>query len=101
VSVVAQEHGDGVILQTHNQGAPIPGAALKSIFEPMVRLPEQNGDKNATGLGLGLYIAHEVVAAHGGTIRVTSIEKEGTTFTVQLPRHPPRKTDRRQPHPPP
>jgi signal transduction histidine kinase len=96
VRLVAQEHGDDVVLQTHNQGTPIPEGALKNIFEPMVRQPAQHGDKNATGLGLGLYIAQEVVTAHGGTIRVTSTAKEGTTFTVQLPRHRLRKTDRRQ-----
>jgi signal transduction histidine kinase len=95
VSIVAQEQGDDVVVQTHNQGSPIPEGSLKNIFEPMVRQPAQNGDKNATGLGLGLYIAQEVMTAHGGTIRVTSTAKEGTTFTVQLPRHRPRKTDRR------
>jgi signal transduction histidine kinase len=99
VSVVAEEHGDEVVLQVHNEGPPISESALKTIFEPMVRgpaparragdPPTQSGDKNVTGLGLGLYIAHEVVASHGGTIRVTSAEKEGTTFTVQIPRHPP------------
>jgi signal transduction histidine kinase len=91
VSVVAQEHGDEVALQVHNDGPPIAKSALKNIFEPMVRKPTQNGNRNATGLGLGLYIAREVVIAHGGTIGVTSTEKEGTTFTVQIPRRPPAK----------
>jgi signal transduction histidine kinase len=89
VSVVAHEHGDEVVLQVHNEGPPISASALKKIFEPLVRQPTQNGDKNATGLGLGLYIAREVVTAHGGTIGVISTEKEGTTFTVQIPRRPP------------
>ena len=38
-------------------------------------------------LGIGLYIAREVVNAHGGTINVQSAEKEGMTFTVRLPRN--------------
>jgi two-component system CheB/CheR fusion protein len=37
------------------------------------------------GLGLGLYIAREIVVAHGGTIDVRSTVGEGTTFTVHLP----------------
>ncbi len=89
VTVVAKEHGDQVVLQVHNQGPHIAATALKHIFEPLVRQPHQTGDRNTSGLGLGLYIAREVIAAHGGTIEVTSTEKAGTTFTVQLPRHVP------------
>ena len=88
VTLLAVGLDDNVLVQVHNGGAPIAEGALKKIFEPMVReLGENGGDKNATGLGLGLYIAHEVVAAHGGTLGVASTASEGTTFTVQLPRH--------------
>lgn len=41
------------------------------------------------GLGLGLYLAREIVEAHGGTIRVRSAPGSGSTFTVELPRSPP------------
>jgi putative PEP-CTERM system histidine kinase len=37
------------------------------------------------GLGIGLYQCREVVEAHGGQIEVTSIEQEGTVFTIRLP----------------
>lgn len=37
-------------------------------------------------MGLGLYIAKEVVTAHGGTIDVKSSDSAGTVFTVRLPR---------------
>lgn len=95
VTVVAQEHGDEVVLRVHNEGEPIPANALKRIFEPMVRQPPRDGaDKNSTGLGLGLYIVREIVAAHGGTIGVTSTEQDGTAFTVKLPRHPPKRRTR-------
>jgi two-component system, LuxR family, sensor kinase FixL len=41
------------------------------------------------GLGLGLYIARQIVVAHGGEIRVESAPGAGTTFTVLLPREAP------------
>ena len=94
VSVVAQAHDEEVVLRVHNEGPPISEGVIKKLFEPMVRRPTPNGDKNITGLGLGLYIAREIVTAHGGTIGVTSPEKEGTTFTVQLPRRPEKKPTR-------
>ncbi len=41
------------------------------------------------GLGLGLYIARQIVEAHGGVIQLASTPGNGTTFTVELPRVPP------------
>src|SRR2546427_568274 len=42
--------------------------------------------RNSNGLGLGLFICRELVAAHGGEISVQSTDGAGTTFTVRLPR---------------
>ena len=92
VTVVAHEHAEEVVLQVHNEGEPIPEDALTRVFEPMFRRQTQDVSKNPTGMGLGLYIAREIVTAHGGTIDVTSTEKDGTSFTVKLPRHPPTST---------
>ncbi|MGZ3299152.1 MAG: ATP-binding protein [Asticcacaulis sp.] len=39
-----------------------------------------------SNLGLGLFIADEIVKGHDGTIAVTSNEADGTVFTVHLPR---------------
>jgi signal transduction histidine kinase len=44
------------------------------------------------GLGLGLYIAKQIVEAHGGDIRIESAAGLGSTFTVELPREPPAKS---------
>ncbi|QXE91683.1 XrtA/PEP-CTERM system histidine kinase PrsK [Geomonas subterranea] len=38
-----------------------------------------------TGLGIGLYQSRQIVTAHGGSIEVSSVEGEGTVFTVHLP----------------
>jgi signal transduction histidine kinase len=40
------------------------------------------------GTGLGLYVTHEIVTAHGGAIQVTSTPGQGTTVTVRLPLTP-------------
>jgi hypothetical protein len=88
ISVLAQGHGEEVALAIHNAGLPIPAGALRSIFEPNVR-NVQDPSKPPTGLGLGLYIAKELVTAHGGSLTVASTHADGTTFTVRLPRHQP------------
>jgi signal transduction histidine kinase len=74
----------GVSLSVHNDGVPIPKDTIGGIFEAMVRGGTDGID--STNLGLGLYITKEIVSAHGGTIRVTSSEKDGTTFIALFPR---------------
>jgi len=91
VKIIAEAHGEEVVLRVNNQGPIVARNALEKIFEPMVRRPSEGSDTNAGGLGLGLYIAREIVLSHGGTVGVTSIKKEGTTFTVCIPRDPSQK----------
>ena len=55
------------------------------LFEAYTRLGPPKG---SSGLGLGLFVAREIVAAHGGTITVTSQIGSGSTFTVRLPAPP-------------
>jgi len=74
----------GVTLSVHNEGVPIPKNAISGIFDALVRGGTEV--KSTTNLGLGLYITKEIISAHGGTISVTSSEKDGTTFTALLPR---------------
>jgi two-component system, sensor histidine kinase and response regulator len=63
-------------------GGVIPETLLPHVFEPF-----QSGEvrDRRSGLGLGLFISKEIVAAHRGTLSVTSAE-DTTTFTVLLPR---------------
>ena len=67
---------------------PVEPRHLPGIFEPIKSGNHEEKDEQGTPshLGLGLHIAREIVAAHGGSIGMTSIP-EGKTFTVQLPRH--------------
>lgn len=76
-----------VLLSVHNDGVPIPPNIVAGIFESLTRGSKDSGDQpKSTNLGLGLFITKEIVAAHGGTIGVTSSEKDGTTFTACFPR---------------
>jgi signal transduction histidine kinase len=77
-----------VILVVGNDGIPIPPEKLKMIFDPLTRgLQDESGFPVFGNLGLGLYITKEVVVAHGGTIEVSSSDRDGTVFMVQFPRN--------------
>ena len=89
IRVVGRDAGDTVIVTVHNHGVPIPAASIATLFDPFIKVGQ--GFKPAEGLGLGLYIASEIVRAHGGTISVASMQGEGTTFVIRWPRRvPPR-----------
>lgn len=79
---------DHVTIRVHNFGPPIPAAVRETLFQAFTT----SRAGTAGGLGLGLYIASSVVAAHGGTISVESGERHGTTFQVALPRALPAET---------
>jgi two-component system sensor histidine kinase/response regulator len=79
---VAIEGGAQIVVAVHNQGA-IPPELLPRIFDPFRGARTSSASR---GLGLGLFITQQIVAAHGGHIAVTSSPADGTAFTVPLPR---------------
>jgi phosphoserine phosphatase RsbU/P len=87
VRVSACDEGLGVRVEVRNGGQPIPAERMPHIFDPFVRGAEVS--RSRSGLGLGLYITHEIVKAHGGTLQVRSTEAEGTCFWMNLPRQVP------------
>ena len=86
LSITSEE--STVVLSVHNGGPPIPSEMLSTIFDPLRRYAqaEASAQKASKSIGLGLYIAREIVFAHEGTIAVDSTAQDGTTFTVRLPR---------------
>jgi PAS domain S-box-containing protein len=84
IRVALRNADDNIALVVHNGGPPIPADLLPTIFDLGSRgLVRRKGSK---GLGLGLFIAHQIVTAHGGRIDVTSSAQDGTAFRVVLPR---------------
>lgn len=86
VVLVAYADGPDAVVTITNTGAPIPQEVLPHLFEPFRRAKsaKRGTSKN---LGLGLYIACEIVTAHGGKLVAQSAEGK-TTFTARLPRFP-------------
>lgn len=84
---------DDVCISVNNMGPVIPAKTIGSVFDPLVRLaiPEKQDDPADTSLGIGMFIARQIVLAHAGTMHVESNDTDGTTFSIRLPRKPPQR----------
>jgi signal transduction histidine kinase len=82
VTVRGDAAGDMVRFTVTDTGAGIPLEHQSRLFEPFFRVP---GQPKSSGIGLGLAIVREIVAAHGGAVGVTSEPGNGATFWFTLP----------------
>ena len=71
------------ILTVQDRGIGIPAEDLSRIFG---RFERTAVSRNYGGLGLGLYIASQIVEQHGGTIKAENRSSGGTSFVIELPR---------------
>ena len=85
VEINASANGNSVLLTVCDSGTGIPPEHVNKIWDRSFR-----GDKSRAqrGLGLGLSLVKAVVMAHGGTIDVTSMQGQGTKFSIHLPLFP-------------
>ena len=79
LTLAAQGMATHVQLHVRDTGSGIPAEQRAAIFEPLYTT-------KPGGTGLGLYIVREIVTAHGGQVSVESVEGQGTTLTLTLPR---------------
>lgn len=77
----ADVSGDYVVITVQDTGTGIPEEIMGNIFEPFFSTKEPG-----KGTGLGLSIVHSWVEESHGFIDVESVEGEGTTFSIYLPR---------------
>lgn len=87
VTVELTRNGSALCFTVHNGGEPVPATLIPFLFNPQGRASRysQQGTHGRQGLGLGLFIAWQIVSTHGGTIEVDSSTALGTTFKVSLP----------------
>ena len=83
VVLSGREHRDGWEIRVEDQGIGMNPEQLNRIFDKFYRADASN--TAIKGLGLGMSIVRQVIAAHGGTIRVESTEGQGTTVIFTLP----------------
>jgi len=80
VSVSSKKMGDKVVLTVRDNGNGIPQKVVDKIFQPFFTT-KPTGE----GTGLGLSLSYDIIKAHGGEIKVNTIEGEFTEFVIQLP----------------
>jgi len=84
ISVELKQEADFVVLSITDTGVGIPEKEIPHMFERFHRI-ENSAGRTHEGTGIGLSLVHELVQLHGGDISVTSIEGQGSTFTVSIP----------------
>ncbi len=79
IEVLVDDENESISIGVKDFGEGVSAAEVDSIFERFVRF-----SKHKEGLGLGLPIAKAIMEAHGGKIRVESVQGEGSTFLITL-----------------
>jgi signal transduction histidine kinase len=83
---ISRGDGESLVFELADDGAGIPAAVRSRLFQPFATFGKQGGT------GLGLAMARRIVEAHGGTIGAASEDGAGTTFRIELPSEPLRRT---------
>jgi two-component system sensor histidine kinase SenX3 len=84
VDLTVGTEGGLVVVALRDHGMGIPQRDLDRVFERFYRVDKARS-RETGGSGLGLSIVRHVMANHGGQVSVTSVEGEGSTFTLRLP----------------
>jgi len=84
IDIYLSVKNDHAIIEVRDYGLGIPADMIPHIFERFskARRPGIRGEQST---GLGLSISKQIIENHNGTIEVTSEERKGSTFTIQLP----------------
>lgn len=80
VTVETKKINDKIQIQVSDNGNGIPNKVLEKVFQPFFTTKP-----TGQGTGLGLSLSYDIIKAHGGNIKVNTIENEGTDFIISLP----------------
>jgi heavy metal sensor kinase len=86
VTLSLHRDGEWAALQVSDTGIGLTPEEQERIFQRFYRAAEARS-RGEGGAGLGLCIARSIAEAHGGSIQITSVPGQGSTFTVSLPLH--------------
>jgi PAS domain S-box-containing protein len=84
LSLCVRTRGDQAVVRVSDSGCGLDEESLTRIFEPFYST-KSRGDESKLSRGLGLAVAHGIVKVLSGSVHVTSVVGEGTTFEVRLP----------------
>ncbi|NTU85765.1 MAG: GAF domain-containing protein, partial [Chloroflexales bacterium] len=84
ITVTLTAQAQTVQITVTDEGIGIPAADLPHLWERFYRAGNVDAD-HISGVGIGLYVVHEIVTLHGGQVAVSSREGQGSTFTITLP----------------
>ena len=84
VRVVLDADHQYFTVMIEDSGMGIPEESMERIYERFYRV-DKSHSREIGGTGLGLAITRNIILMHRGTIQVSSVEKEGTTFLVKIP----------------
>lgn len=80
LTIMSRRAGDQVEVEVTDTGSGIPDNVMPKIFDPFFTTKPVG-----EGTGLGLSIVHKIVQSHGGSIKVRTAPKKGSTFTISFP----------------
>ncbi|MCW2888934.1 MAG: Signal transduction histidine kinaselike protein [Streptosporangiaceae bacterium] len=89
VTVSARRNGDEAVLEVQDDGPGIPSDQREAVFDRFTRLDTAR-DKETGGTGLGLPIAREIAAQHGGTLTIEE-SQQGARFVARIPLREPQR----------
>jgi signal transduction histidine kinase len=84
ITISTRKTGTGVQVTVSDSGIGIPPEQLPYVFDRLFRV-QHSGMHSFPGMGLGLYIASEIIRRHGGTVSALSEPGKGSQFSFTLP----------------
>ncbi|MBU6388946.1 HAMP domain-containing protein [Patescibacteria group bacterium] len=85
VKVSCEKTGDSVVVKVADTGIGMTQEEKDRLFVTRFNRGDEASKMFANGTGLGMYVAHEILTQHGGSVKVESEKGKGTTFILTVP----------------